>query len=1048
MKAILLSDLKSYFKSWKSLIFILIVLGFGVFAGSKAQFTLSEKLAYNSPYQIAFITGFLSLTSLFFATILTAQHALREFDYNFQYIYFALPISKKQFLANRFTYLLILTFAFTFVFTVGFFVGREMENSSNLSVRFSLLYYLIPLVLFTLINSFFIVALTSYVAWLTKSKLQVYVGGLLVYVLYMVALIFSGSPFMANQLPQSEQAQWLSAILDPFGLSAYFYQTSLLAVHQRNTEILSLVGMVSANRIGILVISGILLFLAKKTFTIARKSTRRKEEISSPSTANLAPFQFVKTASNKLAKWQSFLTYVKIYTQYVLKSIPLVLLSLGLLFAVGMEMYAEIEKGVRLPQKYATSGLMTSAIIQNFYVFGAFIMVFYANELFWRSRSSNFHFIEESTPNHKQKFGAIAFVLFFFAFFFTTILILEGVLFQVFYGYPKVEWIVYMKVYLFATAPLFLVAAVSLFIQKLIKNKYLALGISMVLVLIMTSSLGKAIIKFPLLKFLHGISFDYSDMNGFGFYENAFMLRLLFGFLAVSLLCFWTYKSTRKTSFWVISSIFFILMVFVGKSVIKGYEFKDKLVSENESADYEKNFRRFQNTPQPIITHVNTQIDLFSSDNRYTIKGDYILENKTDSNIQEVLINLPKGFTISEVKFTHEKQKALITKQYQVVKLNAPLLPKQHVRLNFKMEYQALAVNGHQSFNAIVKNGSFMRISRYFPQIGYESGNEIEDKTTRQKYNLGSITPIKALSLPKNAIDDFIDLNMTVSTETNQTAIGIGELQKSWKENGRNFFQYKAADIPFRFAVSSAHYAVKRESYKGKMFEIYYHPSHSENVDHLMQNAKSTMDYCQTNFGKYPFKTIRFAEVSSFTQGFNATAYPATIYMTEHMAFHCNIKADKQQDVINEMASHEISHLWWGNNQISPDEREGNVMLTETLAMYTELMLLKKTYGKQKVKERVAMHQRIYENERGFMGDSPLIKVTSEQTHISYSKGAVAMYKLSELIGEDKVNTALKGFLEKHKHPNPKPISTDFLSEIYKVTDVRFHKDIAQLFEK
>lgn len=133
---------------------------------------------------------------------------------------------------------------------------------------------------------------------------------------------------------------------------------------------------------------------------------------------------------------------------------------------------------------------------------------------------------------------------------------------------------------------------------------------------------------------------------------------------------------------------------------------------------------------------------------------------------------------------------------------------------------------------------------------------------------------------------------------------------------------------------------------------MYYHPSHHENVAHLIKNAKITMDYCETNFGKYPFKTIRFAEISNFTQGFNATAYPATIYMNENVSFHCNILADKQQDVINELAGHELAHLWWGNNQIDPDEREGDVMLTETLAMYTELMLLKRCMANKKWKKR------------------------------------------------------------------------------------------------
>jgi ABC-2 type transport system permease protein len=123
-------------------------------------------------------------------------------------------------------------------------------------------------------------------------------------------------------------------------------------------------------------------------------------------------------------------------------------------------------------------------------------------------------------------------------------------------------------------------------------------------------------------------------------------------------------------------------------------------------------------------------------------------------------------------------------------------------------------------------------------------------------------------------------------------------------------------------------------------------------------------------------------------------------------------------------------------------------MLTETLAMYTEVMLLKKMYGKQKASEHVKMHQDIYESEIGFSGDVALIRAPAYMAHITYSKGVVAMYKLSELIGEEKVNLALRNFLEKNKFPNPKPISTDFLKELYAVVDEKFHEEIYDLFEK
>lgn len=1048
MKSLLLFDLKAYSKNWKFLILLIVLIAFGIFGGSNARFTLSENLAFNSSYQVAYITAFLSLTSLFFSTIFSAQLALKEIDFNFNLIYFSLPISKKQFLWSRFFSIFFLSLVFTILLTISFFIGRELASDGKKMVDFNFLFYLFPIFIFTAINTFFLVAITTSVGWLTKNKLFIYVSGLLLYVFYMVSMMFSNSPFMANNLPQSKQAQMISAIFDPFGLSAFFYQTSHLSIEQRNVELFPFNGILLANRIGIFVISILLLFLVIKFFSISKKvKSSKAQQVSS--TISSLPFSFITTEKSLKVKIQSLLSFVKMNGKYIVKSIPFVLIILSLLFAVGMEMYAEIDKGIRLPQRYASTALMASTIIQNFYVLGALVLVFYGNDLYWRSKNSNFHYIEESMPNFTLKFWSIWLTLIGLSFVFTTALIIEGIIFQWVFGYPIIKWTIYAKTYLFTTFPLILVNGFILIFQKIIKNKYVALAVSGVFVVLMTTQLGKAIIKYPLLKFLHIIPFEYSDMNGFGIYENSFLLRLLLGFIIVLVLLYFihqTRKSIFKFSFWTIGFCSLGFLLLLGKNIVDGYHPRDRNLTELAQVNYEKQFRLFQNKPQPTVTNVTTRIDLFPSKNAYEIKGNYILENKTQLPIDKILINFSDDFSIKKAILKTEIENFLVENQYQVVQLKKALLPQQKMSFDFELFYQWRAINEHQSFNAIVENGSFMRISRYFPRIGYDASNEIENEATREKYQLEKRTQIKPLNAPKVLNNDFISLDMTVSTEPNQTVIGVGELTEYWKEDNRNVFQYKADAIPFRFAISSAKYAVKKETYKGKFFEVYYHPSHFENVKHLLKNAKITMDYCETNFGEYPFKTIRFAEISGFTRGFNATAYPATIYMTENMTFHCNITADKQQDVINELAGHELSHLWWGNTQIDPDDREGDVMLTETLAMYTELMLLKKMYGKQKVEESVKMHQDIFEREKGFAGNVPLIKVTGYLTHISYSKGAVAMYKLSELIGEEKVNWALRNFLTKHKYPNPKPISTDFLEEVYKVANKKHHERIKNLF--
>ncbi len=115
--------------------------------------------------------------------------------------------------------------------------------------------------------------------------------------------------------------------------------------------------------------------------------------------------------------------------------------------------------------------------------------------------------------------------------------------------------------------------------------------------------------------------------------------------------------------------------------------------------------------------------------------------------------------------------------------------------------------------------------------------------------------------------------------------------------------------------------------------------------------------------------------------------------------------------------------------------------------MYSELMLVKKMYGTERVKELVAMHKNIYLKGRGFATEPPLYKMLPDDSYLSYSKGAVVMYELSELIGEEQVNLALKNLLQKHAYPNSAPVSTDLIEQLYAVSDKSDHSKINKWFK-
>ncbi len=1057
MKALLQFEWRTYFTKPGFYFFLLLVILSAVFAGTNFRVSISPDVFKNAPYVIAYMLGFMSLLCIFFSTVFATQVLFKEKDANFNLILYATPIRKKDYLTSKFIAVFSLSFLCFTLFATGFAIGQLMLISKSGYTDFNLSFYVQPLLVFGLINTLFSSAIVCSVAWLSKNKLMVYVTGLFIYILYMVTLIFSGSPLMAKGMPQSATAVLLSASLDPFGLSAYFLQTTTWTVVQRNTASIPLSGILLLNRLGVILVSFLSLFGTFKLFSFSVREKRNTKKISEKIELSVASVGGVLSPLKPSQSWRRHLTtlcsFTKIDLKYITKSIPFLLTCIGLLFYLSMEIYGAIEKGVRLPQKYATSGLMAKAIIENFHALCLIIILYYANEIVWRSRNSNFHLIENATPaNSTSLFFSKWITLSIIIFFFTTLMILLGIVFQMQYHYPHIDWQAYAGVYLFTSFPLIISAGIILTIHKLIKYKHVGLIISSATVLFTATSLGSNFLSHPLLKFQIPYNGLYSDINGFGSYLSTFGWLHVFGLcIAFFLVIFITQlKKFRIKLLPLLSLIVLVVCTFwIALKIMKDYKPKNMEATILAQSEYEKKYRGFQNQPQPTVIDIVTTIDLFPEKNAYNIAATYIIKNKTNKPIDSILVNFADRITINEASIIKGNKTYPIKNQYTVIQLKNSLLPGDTAQFSTKFSYYWAAINGHQSFNAILQNGSFMRISRYYPTFGYLSDNEIESEVDRKNFNLGSATPLVTIDAPKNNANDFLNLDMIISTSNKQTAIGVGELEKKWETGNRNYFQYKTpSPVPFRFAISSAEYAIKKASYKGKNIEVYYHPLHYQNVDHLLKNAQLTLEYCEINFGAYPFKTIRFAEVSAFTRGFAATAYPATIYMTENVIFNANIGADKNQDVINELAGHELAHLWWGNSQIAPDNREGNVMLTETLCMYTELMLAKKMYGTKRVMEIVDMHLGMYLGDRGFTEEQPLIKTIPSNVHLSYSKSLVVMYQLAEMIGEENVNLALRQLLKNHAYPKTHPISTDFINELYAVTDTSMHLKIDDLFKR
>jgi aminopeptidase N len=334
-----------------------------------------------------------------------------------------------------------------------------------------------------------------------------------------------------------------------------------------------------------------------------------------------------------------------------------------------------------------------------------------------------------------------------------------------------------------------------------------------------------------------------------------------------------------------------------------------------------------------------------------------------------------------------------------------------------------------------VNNGSIL------PEFGYSTGMELSDKNTRKKYGL---KPKKRMpDLEKNCtgscmsnvlsggLSDFINVETIISTSSEQVAIAPGSLIKEWKEGNRNYYHYKVDHASQNFySFISARYEVAKRKWNDVDLEVYYDKQHGVNVEMMLDAVERSLEYYTTNFGPYYHKQCRIIEFPRYSTF--AQAFPGTMPYSESFGFVINLESAEDNNVIDAVIAHEMAHQWWGH-QVTEANMQGATFLSEAFAQYSSLMTMKSiTDNPMKMRNFIK-----YEHERYLSGRSrelvkemPLYKVERQQ-YIHYGKGSVILYALQDYIGEEKVNTAMRNFLEEFKYQAPPyPTSLDFLKHL------------------
>jgi hypothetical protein len=383
------------------------------------------------------------------------------------------------------------------------------------------------------------------------------------------------------------------------------------------------------------------------------------------------------------------------------------------------------------------------------------------------------------------------------------------------------------------------------------------------------------------------------------------------------------------------------------------------------------------------------------------------------------------------------------------------LPPGGRLPLGFAVDVRHPGFSNSGAPDTINLNGTFFNNREFFPLIGYQHDQELTDRNERRKRGLGE--PERMAKLEDQAARansmfgadaDWINFETVVSTSGSQIALAPGTLQKSWKENGRNYFQYKMDQkmMPF-FAYLSADWQVRKGDWHGIPIEIYHDRKHGYNVDRMIAGTQKSLDYFTTQFTPYQHKQVRILEFPNYASF--AQSFANTIPFSESIGFIADLRDKEDIDYVFYVTAHEMAHQWWGH-QVTAANVQGASMLVESLAQYSALMVMEKEYGRHKMRRFLRYELDRYLSSRGgeAIEELPLYRVENQQ-YIHYRKGSLIFYRLRDEIGEEALNRALKRFLQDKGYQEP-PFTTsaELLDYIRAEAPKSKHALIADMFEK
>ncbi len=1062
-------------------VLLFFLLTFGATTVDTIQIGSRGNVNLNSPYAIVQTLGIMSLFAIFVVVAMVAGPVIRDDETGFAPILRSTRIGKGAYLGGRFAGALAAALLVLAAVPTAIALGAAMPFQDPEKIGpWHLSHYLWALFVFGLPTLLITGAGFFALATATRSMMWTYVGAVATLVLYSATRIGL----------RDLQHDTLSALTDPFGLSAFAISTRYWTASERNTLLPPLSGLLLGNRVLWTAVAAALFALAWRVFSFEQRGKRAAAAAAETETAPAGPTLALPAPRRDAATRRAQLWALARFDMgFVFRSPAFfVLLFIGVVNAAISGWYVGEYYG---SSSWPATRLMVQALQGAFTFMPVVIAIYYGGELVWLTRDRRVHEIVDATaaPDWAHllpKIVAIALVLSATS----LVAVATGMAVQLAAGYTKFELGAYLLWFWLPTVIGSLqLAVLSVFVQVLVPQKYVGWGV-MLVYLVASVALGSAGFEHNLYNYAGAPIVPLSDMAGmdrfwigpawFQFYWSACatLLALLSWALwrrgvATSLRVRLAAlpRRLRQGGALALGGSSLVAFVASGAWIFVNTNLRDTYqpVPEAERllAETEKTLLPWEKLPLPQVTAVTIDVQLFPREARAVTQGRLRLENRGREPVAQLPVLWGGRLTLDRFELAG----ATLQKEYpdfhaRLYRLQPALQPGEVRELAFTTTLQQRGFsNGNpdglqqtsdgRPLTRIVANGSFLDTAEIVPGLGINRMGFLKDRAKRRKHGLPTdLRPPRLEDESGRARNEFsptsdwVDADITVTTDADQQPVAPGTLLSDHTAVGRRTAHFRTdAPIANFFSIQSARYEVRRDRLGDIDLAVYYHPGHGYNVDRMLKAMKASLALFSEAFSPYQFKQARILEFPSYARF--AQSFANTIPYSEDIGFLSRLGGEDRIDVVTYVTAHEIAHQWWGH-QLIPSEQQGASMLVESFAQYSSLLVMERLYGKEAMRKFLKYELDRYLRQRGgeVVEELPLARV-EEQTYIHYQKGALSLYWLKEVVGEDKVNRALSRLLKEYAFKGPPyPNTTDFLRLLREEAGPAHDELIADLFER